>query len=142
MQSVPTYLHVQPNGELPNWRADGPFRCVVIVQADVSPDWRSRVSDWLVDAGCLYMMAWGSECSRWDDAVDDANLAAFDYGDIPEDRFIMTTWHENQPLSEALWFAKELANHPTVALRDTLLLHIAPNASALEMLAAFKNAKD
>lgn len=142
MQSVPTYLHVQPDGELPRWRASEPFRCVVVVQADVSPGWRSNVSGWMLREGCLYMMAWGSECSRWDDAVDDENLSRFDYGDIPEDKFVMTTWHEDQSLSEVFWFAKELAHHPTVALRDTLLLHIAPCASEAEMLAAFKNAKD
>ncbi|PZP27438.1 MAG: hypothetical protein DI603_21840 [Roseateles depolymerans] len=142
MQRVPTYLHLLPDGELPRWLANGPFRCVVIVQADVSPDWRSKLSAWMVDAGCLYMMAWGSECSRWDDAVDDANLARFDYGEIPEDKFVMTTWHEDASLVEVFWFAKELANHPSVALNDTLLLHVATNASAAEMLAAFENAKD
>lgn len=96
----------------------------------------------MVDAGCLYMMAWGLECSRWDDAVDEANLARFSYGEIPEDRFVLTTWHDNEALSDVFWFAKELANHPTVKLAGTLLLHVSQNASEAEMLAAFENAKD
>lgn len=87
------------------------------------------------------MMAWGTESSRWDDAVDDANLERFDYGEIPEDKFVVTTWHADAPLSEVFWFAKELANHPTVKLRDTLLLHISPTASEAEILAAFESAK-
>jgi hypothetical protein len=142
MPSTLAYLHVEPNGEPPRWRCDRPFACVVIVQAEVSPLWRSGISAWMVDAGCLYMMAWGLECSRWDDAVDEASLERFDDGDIPEDKRVMTTWHEDALLNEVFWFAKELANHPTVALRDTLLLHIAPSASEAELLAAFKNAKD
>ena len=88
------------------------------------------------------MMAWGPECSRWDDAVDDANLERYEYGDIPEEKFVMTTWHADAPLSEVFWFAKELANHPTVALDSTVLLHISATAAETEMLAAFENAED
>jgi len=88
------------------------------------------------------MMAWGRECSRWDDAVDDANLARFEYGEVPEDQCVMTTWHEDETLSELFWFAKALANHPTVPLNHTVLLHIAPNGAETEMREAFANAKD
>lgn len=87
------------------------------------------------------MMAWGPGCSSWDDTVDMANLEEFDYGDIPEERFVMTTWHTDESISYVFWFAKELAHHPIVELSDTLLLHISPSASEAEMLAAFENAK-
>jgi hypothetical protein len=142
MQSYVQYLHVTPTGTLPSWRSTAPFRCIVIVEAQVSPDWRSALSTWMVESGCLYMMAWGLECSRWDDAVDDANLARFGYGEIPEDQFIMTTWHDNEALGEVFGFAQELANHPSVKLDGTLLLHVAHKASEAGMLAAFANAKD
>lgn len=142
MPAPVTYLHVAPNGKLPDWHPNAPFRCVVIIQADVSWNWRTTVSEWLVDAGCLYMMAWGAECSRWDDAVDEANLDRFDYGDIPEEKFVMTTWHADAPLHEAFWFAKELATHPTVPLVSTVLLHISATAAETEMLTTFENAKD
>ncbi len=142
MHSAATYLHVQPGGELPRWHVDTPFRCVLIVEADVSMDWRLAMSAWLVEAGCRYMLAWGQDCSLWDDTVDLANLARFDFDGMPEDERVMTTWHDGETLQETFWFAKELANHPTVALRDTLLLHVALRASETEMLAAFKNAKD
>ena len=142
MQSVPTYLHVQPDGELPRWRSDTPFRCVVIVEADVSSDWRLSMSDWLVDAGCRYMLAWGRDCSLWDDTVDEANLARFNFGDMPEDQRVTTTWHAGEPLHDVFEFAKAWASHPTVALRDTVLVHVTPSASEAEMLAVFQNAGD
>jgi len=142
MTGCVVYQHVRPDGELPGWRAERPFRCVVIVQDDVRSDWRDMVSQWLVDSGCLYMTAWGAGCSIWENAVDEANMRAFDCGDIPEDRFVMTTCHEDAPLIEALWFGREVAWHSAVELNDTLLLHVAPSASEVEMLAAFENAKD
>jgi hypothetical protein len=51
------------------------------------------------------MMAWGDECSRWDDSVDYANLAAF------------------KSLSEIFWFAEHCAYHSTIDLESTLILH-------------------
>lgn len=80
-----------------------PFAAVVIIEMDVSDEWRDYVSRWLVQSGCLYMMAWGNECSFWDDCVDRALLQAFDFGDIPDDEFILTTWHDDEPLEEAFF---------------------------------------
>ena len=83
------------------------------------------------------MVAWGENCSSWDDSVDMANLEQFEFKEIPEDRFVMTTWHSDEPLSEALWFAKHSAIHPTVALHHTLLLHISAENSEHELMGAY-----
>jgi len=61
-------------------------------------------------------------------AFDCANLEVFDFGDIPDSEFVMTTWHENEPLLEDCWFAKEAAHHPTVKLDNTLVLQGSPFA--------------
>lgn len=82
-------------------------------------------------------MARGLACSTWDDSVDMANIAAFDFGDIPEDKFIMTTWHSNDSLADMFWYAKNLAEHPTVALEQTVLLHIAEVSQERELLDAY-----
>ena len=76
----------------------------------VNSEWRQTVSEWLVDQGCLYMMAHGDECSLWDDSVDIANLEAFDWNfdDIPEDKHVTTTWHENESLEE-VFFSPRIA---------------------------------
>jgi hypothetical protein len=132
-----TYLHLPAECSLPPLLVK-PFKAVVIVEDNVSDRWRAAVSDWLVSNGCLYMVAWGNECSLWDDSVDLANLAAFDYEDVPDDDFVMTTWHEKEPLSEALWFAAHVAIHPTMDLNHTLILHIVKESRALEMLDAFQ----
>ena len=101
-----------------------PFKAIVVVEDRSSPEWQAQASRWLVDSGCLYMMAWGEDCSSWDDSVDLANLEGFDFGDIPDDEFVMTTWHKNEPLREVFWFAKVVADHPAVKLDNILILHI------------------
>lgn len=110
---------------------------VVMVEAEVSAAWQSTVSHWIIDSGCLYMMAWGVECSSWDDAVDIANLERFDFGKIPEDHSVMTTWHTDEPLAEVFWFSKNDAFHPTVKLEHTVLLHISAESKERELLAAY-----
>lgn len=113
-----------------------PSRIVVIIEAEVDNIWRARVSDWLVRSGCLYMMAWGADCSAWDDAVDLANLEQFDY-QVPDDRSVMTTWHEDETLQEVFLFAKTCANHSTVEIGHTLLLHISESAREQELMQAY-----
>jgi hypothetical protein len=133
------YLHLQPNQTPPDIRIS-PFRAVVVIDDPVSDEWRGLASEWLVRSGCLYMVAWGLDCSLWDDSVDHANLAAFDYGDIPDDKFVMTTWHDREPLSEAFWFAAHSALHPDIDLTRTLVVHISHEERREQLLAAYNAA--
>ena len=132
-----TYLHLPPSQTPPDLVL-GPFRAVVIIEEPVDAEWQERVSDWLVRSGCLYMVAWGIKCTTWDDSVDHSMLAAFNYEEVPDEKFVMTTWHEDEPLGEALWFARHCAFHPDVELEHTLLVHIAPQARAEELLGAYR----
>ena len=134
-----SYLHLTPGQGLPDIGAKRPYRAIVVLEQDTSPEWRARVSDWLVQSGCLYMMAWGPDSSAWDDSVDWANLSAFDGGEIPDDDFVMTTWHDHEPLSETFWFAEHAACHPTIAINETIIIDVGPQerrAALLEMLQA------
>ena len=134
------YVQLVPGAILPLVTENTPFRAVVIVEGDVTPEWQASVSDWLVQSGCLYMMAWGRNCSSWDDSVDHANMKEFAFGEIPEDKFVMTTWHTNDPLHEVFWFSKNNAVHPSVELEHSLLLHISPLNKSAELLSAYADA--
>ena len=118
------YLQLEPTSEVPDISALNPFRAVVIVEENVSLEWQIQISNWLVSSGCLYMMAWGLNCVTWDDSVDLANLEQFNHGDIPDEKLVITTWHENEPLKEVFWFSKHSAFHPDVDIKNNLLLHI------------------
>ncbi|KQW24510.1 hypothetical protein [Acidovorax sp. Root402] len=118
------YLCLNPESELPQLSL-GSFRAIVVIESEVSALWQNTVSDWLVRSGCLQMMSWGLGSSSWDDSVDWANISQFDHGDIPDESFVLTSWHEDQSLQEVMHFCKHFADHPFAELRSTLLLHIA-----------------
>ena len=140
MTECPVYFHLLPGHSLPSIEHLAPFRAVVVIEGVVSSDWRADVSDWLVRSGCLYMMAWGQNCSLWDDSVDAANIEAFNFKEIPEDRFVITTWHDDSPLSDAFFFCKRLAVNPAVELPQAILLHVAPSGNEGRMLRAYADA--
>jgi hypothetical protein len=136
-----TYLHLKPGDAPPDLPGERPFRALLVIEAPVTPEWRMLVSEWVVRSGCLYMMAWGLDCSSWDDSVDLAHLAAFDFEEAPDDLTPMTTWHADQPLAEAMWFADRSALHPTVPLPHLIIVHIAAEARGAELLQAYEDVR-
>jgi hypothetical protein len=117
------YLKISNNSELPESICPDYFKCIVIVECDVKTEWQKTVSEWLIHSGCRYMMAWGKECSSWDDSLDIANIEKFNYEDIPKEDFVITTWHEDESLQDVLWYSKYSAFHEYHDLA-TIILHI------------------
>jgi hypothetical protein len=138
---APKYLHLKPGEPPPPLEGVVPFKAVVVIDCEVTPEWQARISDWLVRSGCRYMMAWGQKCSDWDSSVDEANLAMFGFGEVPDDDFVMTTWHENEPLHDVFWFSERSAKHPSLELEGTYIIHIAPESNAVDLLNAFRAAQ-
>ena len=103
------YLQIGGAGLLPDLNKERPFKSIVVIEQVVPPQRQREISKWLVESGCLYMMAWGIDCSSWDDSVDYANLELHDYGDIPEREVVQTTWHDKETLSDVMAFAKQYA---------------------------------
>lgn len=82
------------------------------------------------------MMAWGQEASSWDDAMDWASLERSKHVvDAESDELILTTWHDDEPLSEVFEFATRLAKHPSLKLHDQLVLHLAEQPDSERVLA-------
>ena len=110
-----------------------PFAAVVIIEDEVDWKWRAKISRWLVDSGCLFMMAWGKDCSLWDESVDYANIDDFPDREVPNDRYVLTTWHNDESLEEVFWFAQHSARHDVIKLKHLLLLDIsqAPRKDAV-----------
>ena len=63
--------------------------------------------------GMVYFCAWGPDCSRFHDLVDqtivDDDLGQREFAGLNESDTIMTTWHENETLEEALDYFATLA---------------------------------
>jgi hypothetical protein len=139
LMKPPTYLQLPADGALPALQLP-PFLAIVLVEDEVHETWMWEACRWLVGAGCRYALAWGRDCEAWHDAIDDAALEAADYEDVPADRFVMTTWHEDEEIEDVFWFARHRASHPDVPLTATLILHIAPAARKDELEALYADA--
>jgi hypothetical protein len=134
------YVHLRPETPLPDMAALSPFRVVVIAESAVSNEWQSLVSSWLVNLGCLCMMAWGVNCSTWDDSVDMANIEKFGFDGIPENYHIMTTWHDHDSLDDVFLFSKNKAFDPNIEIPHTILLDISLKNRKSEILKAYVDA--
>jgi len=72
----------------------------------VSEKTLQNAADLLVHRGLAYLNAWGTDCERWHDIVDRADvdhltaLGVYPNGDWDP---IMTTWHEGESLEDAVW---------------------------------------
>lgn len=135
------YLHLPVGSQPPSLDGIGAFKAVLVLQEAVADDWQDRLSEWLVSSGCLYMMAWGVGCSSWDDSVDWANHSVIGLDDIPDDQFVMTTWHDDEPLSETFWYAGHTAHHPTMSLDQVVIVDIGHANREAELLGAYEAAQ-
>ncbi len=68
---------------------------------DITNDQMNQLSDAIASTPVKWVAAWDAKCSLWDDAIDWAVIAAFPDG-IPEEHQILTTWHEDDELSDIL----------------------------------------
>jgi hypothetical protein len=134
------YYQIYPGAGLPDISALKPFLAVVVIEESVTPEWVNMVSKWIVKSGCLYMMAWGSDCEDWHDSVDLANIEQFNYGDIPEDDLVMTSGHEAQTLIETFSESKDIVSHSCVDFTNTLILHISNKNKENEFLLMYSGA--
>ncbi|WP_199228310.1 MULTISPECIES: hypothetical protein [unclassified Caulobacter] len=128
------YLHLPPGAFPPPEPPPAPFKAVLVLEAPAETTWRAEVAAWLARSGCRYALAWGTDCEAWHDAIDDAAFP----GDPPDDDFIMTTWHDDEPLEEVAWFAAHAAHHPSLDLPAILIVHIAAAPDEAWLRATFQ----
>ena len=136
------YIQLQSKTDLNvlNISKFSPFKAVVIIEEDLEKDRRVQICNWIVDMGCLYMMAWGIECGIWDDIVDEKNCYDFNFKGVPEEKDIMTTWHNNQSLIELFYFSKNLAKHPCIELKNTIIIHVSEEDKFRELMKKYEKA--
>ena len=140
--TIPYYVRIAPGELLPDVNGWAPFKAIVVLAADYSTNWQNEVSDWLVESGCRYMMAWGPGCSAWDDSVDWTDMEARDFAD-DDSKFVMTTWHENENLESVFWYSQFCAelSYDQVKLTNAVILHISNENRDRELLNLFEQSK-
>ena len=134
------YFQLKPDNDPPKISYFKPFKAVVVIEEKVELGFQNKISKWLVESGCLYMMAWGKECSSWDDSVDWATIDYWEGKKVPDSKFVMTTWHDDETLEEVFWFSKSAAIHPDAEIDNSLVLHISNENKEFEIRKKYKNA--
>ncbi|MDP9351207.1 MAG: hypothetical protein M3P51_06680 [Chloroflexota bacterium] len=93
------------------WSLPSPhFACLLACDAhDMDDEVIVATANQLFDRGLAYFCAWGPDCQRVHDLVDDVILLReLDHPNYPEgddERYpVMTTWHSEETLDEALWY--------------------------------------
>jgi hypothetical protein len=88
----------------------------------------------LVSGGCRYAVCSGIRCSQWDDAIDWANIERFPNEHVPEDRFVMTTWHDDESVMDIALFFTRLTAFGSFVPRNFLVVSVGPGSRSLEAL--------
>jgi len=50
------YLQLAPSGTPPDISGFQPYKAVIIIEAAITPTQQTRISQWLIESGCLYMI--------------------------------------------------------------------------------------
>jgi hypothetical protein len=94
------------------------FGLFIAADASKVSDERIRaIAKVLLGRGLAYLCAWGPECERVHDIFDLAELELDPQGTRG---VVMTTWHNDEPLSEAIWFFVSAA-YPDESYEKTCL---------------------
>jgi hypothetical protein len=98
-----------------------PFIAVVVADASgASADDLGSFAAKLLAQGAGYVCAWGPDCERVHDVFDEVLVG--DESAHPE--HVMTTWHPDEPLDEALWFAVWAAFNEDFPTTTTVLFAV------------------
>ena len=97
----------------------------------------------LLDAGAVYICAWGQDSERVHDIIDEEAVGANPPAEV--DRVVMTTWHSDESLADAIQFVLTSAwpDEPyTEGCGASLGIAIGSHQWASEIREAFSNPRE
>lgn len=114
----------------------------------VSREVRNALCDQIVQTKCYYAVCGGESCEIWHDTIDEAHVMSDPNFRPPDEKFMMTSWHDQEPPSEVFWFLLHCTNYleergPAPEIQRFLILFVGTNESAkLEIVAAMNKEID
>jgi len=96
--------HLSEVDEWPDALQEPKPHFVAFLAMDASSVESSRIAafaDRLISQGMIYLCAWGPDCERVHDIFDEA----IGRNTTTDEAAFMTTWHDDEELVDALWFA-------------------------------------
>jgi len=82
------------------------FTLLIINSDEVTTEDYSKNVDELINSGLAYLCAWGKDCEKIHDIFDEVAvmMEIEQQIDPNDDSVIMTTWHQDQTIKEALFY--------------------------------------
>ncbi len=81
-----------------------PYPCLIWANEETSSDFKVELVSKLIEMDCRYIVAAGKECGQWHDAGDVASLESDESYAPPDERFVMTSWHQDETPDEVAFF--------------------------------------
>ena len=127
---------------MPPYEFESPFggqEFVLLLHSDdpdATPETRAAIAGQVVASGCRYVCCSGEDCSRWHDDVNFAFMSTDVNYQPPAERFIMTTWHEGESLSEVVWYVLMCTSFDDFVAERFLVVLLKPNPGRKSEVAA------
>ena len=113
---------------------------VVACDPTITQEQQAEISAQLVATDCRHMLAWGINAISWDTSVDIAFINTDPDFNPPNDRHVMTTWHDHETIRDVVWFALMNTNFDSHEFHDYLALMIGTNSEIeSELIAAIRS---
>jgi hypothetical protein len=131
------YLRVDEQSPLPWLDISEEWAAIIVAELPFSDERRIEVARWLYKENCRWMAAWGIECSKWDDAVDEAEIEQWPDG-APDTKTTMTTWHDRKNLDEVFWFiGTQVETMDEKQMTHFVIVHLSHNDKERELTQRF-----
>lgn len=134
------YIQLNDDNPLPDLSRLAPFKAVIALENPVGTDRQHDICDWLVNAGCKYVMICGEHCDGWQQKLREINLKQIDLENLKPEEFVMITTHEGEGLRSVFWHAKKHAHHTHVKITNMVTVHIGNQNRSTNYLAIFQKA--
>ena len=88
-------------------------------------------------------MGWGPNSTLWDDSVDWAYIQqSYDETLSADEEFVVTTWHDDEPLEETIDFACNALDYANKRFERLLVIDLVPVAREQEIVEMHRRAKE
>ena len=79
---------------------------LVINRTDILYREQKDLSERIIASRCRYAVCFGFECSSWDGSIDYAFIFSDPNLSPPDERFVMTTWHEDESIEDVVEYLR------------------------------------
>ena len=134
------YIQLNADNDLPDVGHLAPFKAIIALEDPVNADRQHEICEWLINAGCKYVMICGQGSDSWQQKLREINLSLIDLDDMKPEEFVMITTHERERLRSVFWHAKKHAHHSHVKMTNMVTVHISNQNRSTDYLAIFQKA--